>query len=58
MSRRFCETWEQDFGMFTYHRHPFLVFYSPAMTEGLHRFYGANDLHFLTFSCYRRQQFF
>jgi len=22
------------------------------MTEGLHRFYGGNDLHFLTFSCY------
>jgi putative transposase len=28
------------------------------MTEGLHRFYGGNDLHFLTFSCYRRQPFF
>jgi putative transposase len=28
------------------------------MTEGLHRFYGENDLHFLTFSCYRRQPFF
>ncbi len=27
------------------------------MTEGLHRFYGGNDLHFLTFSCYRRQPF-
>ena len=25
------------------------------MTEGLHRFYGGNDLHFLTFSCYRRR---
>ena len=25
------------------------------MTEGLHRFYGARDLHFLTFSCYQRQ---
>jgi len=24
------------------------------MTEGLHRFYGGNDLHFLTFSCYQR----
>jgi putative transposase len=23
------------------------------MTEFLHRFYGGNDLHFLTFSCYR-----
>ncbi len=28
------------------------------MTEGLHRFYGSNDLHFLTFSCYRRLPFF
>ena len=25
------------------------------MTQGLHRFYGHNDLHFLTFSCYRRR---
>jgi putative transposase len=25
------------------------------MTEALHRFYGGRDLHFLTFSCYRRQ---
>jgi hypothetical protein len=29
-------------------------FYSPFMTQGLHRFCGSNDLHFLTFSCYRR----
>jgi putative transposase len=28
------------------------------MTKGLHRFYGGNDLHFLTFSCYRRLAFF
>ena len=28
------------------------------MTEGLHRFYGGNDLHFLTFSCCRRQPLF
>jgi Transposase and inactivated derivatives len=28
------------------------------MTEGLHRFYGAGDLHFLTFSCYERQPLF
>ncbi len=27
------------------------------MTDGLHRFYGGRDLHFLTFSCYRRQAF-
>jgi putative transposase len=25
--------------------------------QGLQRFYGAGDLHFVTFSCYRRQQF-
>ncbi|HUE53586.1 MAG TPA: transposase [Terriglobales bacterium] len=25
------------------------------MPEALHRLYGAGDLHFLTFSCYRRQ---
>jgi putative transposase len=28
------------------------------MTEGLHRFYGGRDLHFLTFSCYRRRHLF
>ena len=28
------------------------------MTQGLHRFYGHNDLHFLTFSCYRRRPLF
>jgi putative transposase len=28
------------------------------MTEGLHRFYGGNDLHFLTFSCYQRRHYF
>src|ERR1700722_8745590 len=28
------------------------------MTEGLHRFYGGNDLNFLTFSCYRRRPLF
>jgi putative transposase len=27
------------------------------MAEGLRRFYGGNDLHFLTFSCYERQPF-
>ena len=25
------------------------------MTKGLHRYYGAEDLHFITCSCYRRQ---
>jgi hypothetical protein len=33
----------------------FRFLYSPFMTEGLHRFYGGNDLHFLPFSCYRRR---
>ena len=28
------------------------------MVQALHRFYVGRDLHFLTFSCYRRQQFF
>jgi putative transposase len=28
------------------------------MPKNLHRFYGANDLHFLTFSCYGRRPFF
>jgi putative transposase len=28
------------------------------MTQSLRRFYGGRDLHFLTFSCYRRQPFF
>ena len=26
-----------------------------GMTVGLHRYYGAQDLHFITWSCYRRQ---
>src|SRR5947207_259299 len=26
------------------------------MTEGLQRFYGRNDLHFITCSCYKRQK--
>jgi len=32
--------------------------YTPVMPQGLHRFYGGIDLHFLTFSCYRRQPLF
>ena len=27
------------------------------MPQALHRFYGTGDLHFVTFSCYRRQPF-
>jgi len=37
---------------------PIWLAYSLFMTEGLYRFYGGNDLHFLTFSCYRRLPFF
>jgi putative transposase len=29
--------------------------YSERVTKGLHRYYGAQDLHFITGSCYRRQ---
>ena len=29
-----------------------------CMPQNLHRFHGGRDLHFLTFSCYRRQPFF
>ena len=44
---------------FTGHRQAFSDFlYSLFMTEGLHRFYGGRDLHFLTFSCYRRRPLF
>lgn len=32
----------------------FLVVYSCDMPKGLKRHYGRGDLHFLTFSCYRR----
>jgi len=32
--------------------------YSLLMSRALHRFYGAKCLHFLTFSCYRRQPLF
>ena len=27
------------------------------MTSGLHRYYGAHNLHFITWSCYRRRPF-
>jgi REP element-mobilizing transposase RayT len=29
--------------------------YSDRVTKGLHRYYGAQDLHFITCNCYRRQ---
>jgi putative transposase len=37
---------------------PGLLSYSRVMAEGLHRYYGGRDLHFLTFSCYQRQPLF
>jgi putative transposase len=60
MSRRFCETWDghhdprcsQVTDIPGTHPYPLL------MTEGLHRFYGGQDLHFLTFSCYQRKPLF
>jgi putative transposase len=33
-------------------------YYFLFVTEGLHRFYGGRDLHFLTFSCYKRRPYF
>jgi REP element-mobilizing transposase RayT len=36
----------------------FRVSYSVTMPRGLHRTYGGRDLHFLTFSCYRRKPLF
>jgi REP element-mobilizing transposase RayT len=32
--------------------------YAVTMPQGLHRIYGGRDLHFLTFSCYRREPLF
>jgi putative transposase len=61
MSRLFCETWEAPATVLDVHLSQTILgrpFYSSLMTEGLHRFYGGRDLHFLTFSCYRRQPFF
>ncbi len=57
-SRRFCETWEGHLECSFVTDRPFRFFYSPFMTEGLRRFYSGNDLHFLTFSCYRRRPLF
>jgi putative transposase len=33
-------------------------YYFLLVTEGLHRFYGGRDLHFLTLSCYKRRPYF
>ena len=30
-------------------------FYTAGMPSGLERWHGGDDLHFITFSCYRRQ---
>jgi len=60
MSRFFCETWESTTTPDVHPSQTFLsrLSYSPKMTEGLRRFYGGRDLHFLTFSCYQRQPLF
>jgi putative transposase len=45
--------------MFTRHRHSQVTsLHSTYMADGLHRFYGGSDLHFLTFSCYQRRPLF
>ena len=33
----------------------FLICYSASVRHNLHRYYGAGHLHFITWSCYRRQ---
>jgi REP-associated tyrosine transposase len=43
--------------MFIRHRHDFRFRYSGRVTQGLHRTYSGRDLHFLTFSCYRRRPY-
>jgi Transposase IS200 like len=37
---------------------PVCFYYLLFVTEGLHRFYGGRDLHFLTFSCSKRRPYF
>ncbi len=45
--------------MFIRHRQPVSIFFTLChVPQALHRFHGGRDLHFLTFSCYRRQPFF
>lgn len=45
--------------MFIRHRRGVAVFFTlSSMPEALHRTYGSNDLHFLTFSCYHRKPLF
>jgi|HubBroStandDraft_4_1064222.scaffolds.fasta_scaffold238911_1 putative transposase len=63
-SRSVCETWESEMstarGLPNVHSSQTnlrAVPYRPLMAEHPHRFYGSNDLHFLTFSCYHRQPF-
>jgi REP element-mobilizing transposase RayT len=34
---------------------PTVRHYADAVTQGLHRYYGTQDLHFITCSCYHRQ---
>ncbi len=57
-SRCFCEKWDHhcDVHPSQTEGHGFLTLSS--MPRTLHRTYGSNDLHFLTFSCYRRRPSF
>jgi len=41
--------------MFIRHRRVFCVLTTLPMPSGLKRYYGGGDLHFITWSCYRRQ---
>jgi putative transposase len=60
MSRFFCETWAGHHDSRCSHVTDILGLFSYplGMTQGLHRLYGGRDLHFLTFSCYKREPLF
>jgi putative transposase len=55
-SRRRRKTWESHVHSSQTHCPGFLTL--SGMPRTLHRTYGNNDLHFLTFSCYQRKPFF
>ncbi len=56
-SRRVCETWDWccPLTCSSVTDNSFQFSYPGSMPQALHRFYGAGDLHFITFSCYQRQ---
>jgi|HubBroStandDraft_5_1064220.scaffolds.fasta_scaffold30504_1 putative transposase len=57
MSRWVCETWDghHDPRCSDVTDIPGAPSYPLNVTKGLQRFYGGQDLHFVTFSCYHRQ---